>query len=74
MREVRDFPAKDGDVYQVYEFDGVDTEVQKTASAQMTVQGNNASLPFSTVAQGFAYARVPDPTRGSQAACAGGPR
>jgi len=65
--KVRDFLAKDGDVYRVYESDGADTEVQnQTASAQMTVQGNNASLRFSPVAQGFAYARVPDPARGAK--------
>ncbi|TDS84591.1 choice-of-anchor U domain-containing protein [Comamonas sp. JUb58] len=65
--KVRDFLAKDGDVYRVYESDGADTEVQnQTVSAQMTVQGNNASLRFSPVAQGFAYARVTDPSRGAK--------
>ncbi|GAB2727088.1 choice-of-anchor U domain-containing protein [Comamonas sediminis] len=65
--KVRDFLAKDGDVYRVYESDGADTEVQnQTASAQMTMQGNNASLRFSPVTQGFAYARVPDPARGAK--------
>lgn len=65
--KVRDFLAKDGDVLRVYESDGADTEVQnQTASAQMTVQGNNAVLKFAAVAQGFAYARVPDPSRGAK--------
>lgn len=65
--KVRDFLAKDGDVLRVYETDGVDTEVQnQTASAQMTVQGNNAILKFTAVAQGFAYARVPDSSQGAK--------
>lgn len=65
--KVRDFLAKDGDTYRVYESDGVDTVVQnQTASAQMSVQGNNASLKFNAVTQGFAYARVPDPSRGAK--------
>lgn len=65
--KVRDFLAKDGDIYRVYESDGADTEVQnQTASAQMAVQGNNATLTFTPVAQGFAYARVPDPSRGAK--------
>lgn len=65
--KVRDFLAKDGDTYRVYESDGVDTEVQnQTASAQMGVQGNTATLKFNAILQGFAYARVPDPSRGAK--------
>ena len=65
--KVRDFLAKDGDTYRVYESDGVDTVVQnQTTSAQMSVQGNNAFLKFIAVTQGFAYARVPDPSRGAK--------
>ena len=65
--KLRDFLAKDGDTYRVYESDGVDTVVQnQTASAQMSVQGNNASLKFNAVTQGFAYARVSDPSRGAK--------
>lgn len=66
--KIRDFLAKDGDVYRVYESDGADTEVQnQTSSAQMAMQGANAaSLKFTAVAQGFAYARVPDPSRGAK--------
>ncbi len=65
--KVRDFLAKDGDVYRVYESDGADTKVQnQTASAQMLVSGNSATLKFNAVAQGFAFARVPDPSRGAK--------
>lgn len=65
--KVRDFLAKDGDILRVYESDGADTEVQdQSASAQLAVQANAASLQFNAVPQGFAYARVPDPNRGSK--------
>lgn len=65
--DVRDFLAKDGDVYRVYESSGVDTPVlDQTSSAQLGVQGDGANLMFNPVAQGFVYAKVTDPYRGAK--------
>lgn len=65
--KVRDFLALDGDVYRVYESDGVDTEVSdQSRSAQFVPSGATASLQFNPVANGMAYARVPDPSRGTR--------
>jgi uncharacterized repeat protein (TIGR01451 family) len=65
--KVRDFLAKDGDIHRVYESDGVDTEVSdQSRSAQFTPSGATAGLQFNPVANGMAYARVPDPFKGAR--------
>lgn len=65
--KVRDFLAKDGDTYRVYESDGTDTQVSdQSGSAQFTDSGTTASLQFSPVANGMAYVRVPDPFKGAR--------
>lgn len=65
--KVRDFLALDGDIYRVYESDGVDTEVSdQSRSAQFVPSGATASLQFNPVANGMAYVRVPDPFKGAR--------
>lgn len=69
---VRDFLARDGDVVRVYESDSTDTEVtDRSAVATLTassVTSANASykLAFPATA-GFAYVRIPDPSKGAMA-------
>ncbi|THT97697.1 DUF11 domain-containing protein [Lampropedia puyangensis] len=66
--QIRDFLARDGSVLRVYESDGNDTEVlDQSDRASLSSQGATSALSFPPVANGFAYARVPDPSRGSQA-------
>ena len=61
---VRDFLAKDVDVYRVYESDLVDTEVlDLTASAFLQVAGDSGSLVMPPTA-GFMYVRLNDPFEG----------
>ncbi len=63
---VRDFLAKDIDVYRVYESELVDTEVlDRSASALLHVAGGSGSLVIPPTA-GFMYARLNDPFEGRQ--------
>ena len=69
---VRDFLAKDGDVYRVYETDAGDTAVTDQSAAASLIAGV-ASSDAITVAltapptAGFFYVKLPDPYRGSKA-------
>ncbi|MBN2707269.1 MAG: calcium-binding protein, partial [Deltaproteobacteria bacterium] len=68
---IRDFLAKDNDVYRIYESDGVDTEVlnQSAAAAiQFTGQYGTESHYFLSLpaTPGFMYVRIPDPYNGEK--------
>lgn len=65
---VRDFLAKDGDIYRVYESDSgaVDTLAQDV-SASSSLNGSGALRTLTTpVNAGFIYARLPDPYNGQK--------
>ena len=65
---IRDFLAKDGDLYRVYESDSgaVDTPVQDV-SASSSLKGSGVSRTLSTsVNTGFAYAKLSDPYNGQK--------
>ncbi len=65
--KVRDFLAKDADVYRVYESDAVDTEVMdRSALSTLQINGHtgNLSIPPTT---GFMYAGLNDPFDGQKA-------
>ncbi len=67
---VRDFLAKDGDVYRIYESEGLDTDViNASAQANLSVLDTQATytdyrltLP---AAAGFSYVQLPDPQGGA---------
>jgi hypothetical protein len=63
---IRDFFAKDGDVYRVYESDSTDTEVlNQSASSSLNGSGENYTLE-TPVTAGFMYVRLPDPHGGQK--------
>ena len=63
---IRDFLAKDGDVYRVYESENIDTEAtdQSTAST-LTGSGNDYNLSTPSTS-GFMYVQLPDPHQGQK--------
>ena len=63
---IRDFLAKDGDVYRIYESEGVDTDVfdQSTSS---NFNGSGDAYTLSTpVTSGFMYVKLSDPLGGQK--------
>lgn len=63
---IRDFLAKDGGVYRVYESDSVDTEVlDQSASSSLSGSGNEYTLS-TPVTAGFMYVQLPDPHSGEK--------
>ncbi|MEF8824135.1 MAG: choice-of-anchor U domain-containing protein [Desulfohalobiaceae bacterium] len=66
---VRDFLARDGDIYRVYESNGVDTRVTDQSEDAGLEQdssvgeGYTLQLPETT---GFVYVRLPDPHQGQR--------
>jgi hypothetical protein len=66
---VRDFLAKDGDVYRVYESDSADTEATDQSGASRLVAagatGSGTAYTLTVPAtSGFMYVQLPDPFRG----------
>ncbi len=69
---VRDFLAKDGEVYRVFESDSSDTEVlNQSASSTLHVEGQYGSeiryILSTPVTAGFKYVQLPDPENGQKA-------
>jgi len=63
---IRDFLAKDGGVYRVYESENVDTVVtDQSGSADLTGGGSTYTLTIPATA-GFCYAQVTDPHSGEE--------
>ncbi len=63
---VRDFLAKDADLYRVYESDAVDTEVtDQSGSSTLQVSDNTGALTIPPAA-GFMYAGLNDPFDGQK--------
>jgi hypothetical protein len=63
---VRDFLAKDGDVYRVYESDTTDTEVlDQSAAATLQLNGDSATLSAPATA-GFMFVKLVDPFNGQK--------
>jgi hypothetical protein len=61
---IRDFLAKDGEDYKVFESEGLDTDViDRSTQATLSVQGGKYKLQFPATS-GFVYARRPDPFNG----------
>jgi len=68
---VKDFLAKDGDVYRIYESDSVDTQVMdQSASSTFVLQGQHGTQTHYTltapVTAGFMYVQLPDPFHGQK--------
>ena len=68
---IRDFLAKDGGVYRIFESDSVDTEVlNQSASSKLQIKGNYGSEVHYTlstpVTSGFMYVQLPDPQSGQK--------
>ena len=68
---VRDFLAKDGDVYRVYESDSADTVVlDQSASSILQFEGQNGSQVYYTlstpITAGFTYVKLSDPYSGQK--------
>jgi len=63
---IRDFLAKDGDVYRVYESETIDTGVtDQSAAATLTGSGDTATLS-TPVTSGFMYVSLADPHTGQK--------
>ncbi|HUT69840.1 MAG TPA: choice-of-anchor U domain-containing protein [Desulfatiglandales bacterium] len=63
---IRDFLAKDGESYKVYESETVDTEVTDESGAS-SLSGSGYSYTLSTpVTPGFIYVKLPDPHGGQK--------
>ena len=67
---VRDFLAKDGDIYRVYESEGLDTDViNASAQANLSVLDTQATYTDYRLtvpaAAGFSYVQLPDPQGGA---------
>ena len=63
---VRDFLAKDGDVYRVYESENIDTEVaDQSAASGLTGSGDNYTLSTPPTS-GFIYVQLTDPQQGQK--------
>ncbi len=68
---VKDFLAKDGDVYRIYESDSVDTQVtDQSASSSLALEGQHGTQTHYTlstpVTAGFMYVQLPDPFNGQR--------
>lgn len=65
---IRDFLAKDGGVYRVYESEAVDTDVtDHSSSATIQPLGKEGHYILSTpVTSGFMYVQLPDPLAGQK--------
>lgn len=64
---VRDFLAKDGDVFRIYESEGTDTVVTDLSSvAQLTAGANTNYGLVIPATQGFVYVKLPDPFAGQK--------
>jgi hypothetical protein len=68
---IRDFLAKDGDVYRIYESDSADTVVlDQSASSTLQFEGQNGSKIYYTLSTpltaGFVYVKFPDPFNGQK--------
>ncbi|MGD9158479.1 MAG: chitobiase/beta-hexosaminidase C-terminal domain-containing protein, partial [Desulfobacteraceae bacterium] len=62
---IKDFLAKDGDVYRVYESENTDTEViDQSGTSSLTPSGNGYSLS-TDVNAGFLYLKLTDPQGGT---------
>ncbi|HDH04648.1 MAG TPA: hypothetical protein ENH01_02895, partial [Nitrospirae bacterium] len=66
---IRDFLAKDGGVYKVYESESIDTEVtDQTALSNLQYSGQTGSeisyILSTPVTAGFMYVKLPDPQNG----------
>jgi hypothetical protein len=62
--DIKDFLAKDGDIYKVYESDNVDTEVTNK-SLSSNINGSGKELTLSTkLTKGFLYIQLSDPKNG----------
>ena len=63
---IRDFLARDEDVYRVYESENIDTDVtDQSAASSLTGSGNDYTLS-APVTAGFMYAQLPDPHDGQK--------
>jgi hypothetical protein len=63
---IRDFLARDGDVYKVYESDTADTEaLDQSAAAALQLNGDSASLS-TPVTAGFMFVKLDDPFGGQK--------
>ena len=62
---VRDFLARDGDVYRVYESSGVDTRVTDLSEDAM-LKGSSSDTLEMPQTSGFVYVRLPDPHQGEK--------
>jgi len=68
---VKDFLAKDGDVYRIYESDSVDTQVMdQSASSSLALEGQHGTETHYTltapVTAWFMYVQLPDPFNGQR--------
>ncbi len=68
---VKDFLAKDGDVYRIYESDSVDTQVtDQSPSSSLALEGQHGTQTHYTlstpVTAGFMYVQLPDPFNGQK--------
>jgi len=68
---IKDFLAKDGDVYRIYESDSVDTQVMdQSASSGLSLEGQYGTETHYTltapVTAGFMYVQLPDPFNGQR--------
>ena len=62
---IKDFLAKDGDVYRVYESENIDTEVvNQSGTSNLTGSGSEYSLS-TDVTTGFIYIKLSDPHNGT---------
>ena len=62
---VKDFLARDGDVYRVYESSGVDTRVTDL-SEDAVLEGSPSDTLKMPQTSGFVYVRLPDPHQGEK--------
>ena len=64
---IRDFLAKDGGVYRVYESEGMDTDVADQSSSS-SLNGSADDYTLSTpITAGFIFVQMPDPHNGQKA-------
>lgn len=68
---IRDFLARDGTVFKVYESNNVDTQVlNQSASASLVAEDNGGKVQYritAPVTAGFLYVQLPDPEAGKNA-------
>jgi len=63
---IKDFLAKDGGVYRVYESDSVDSDVQDQSAYSSLQQSGAVYILTAPVTAGFMYVQVPDPFSGQK--------